>query len=227
MRRPIPSRLLTLEHDTSTMRRRTMSEKAPRKGPQPTPDQLRSRISELERVAAEQRVALERERSDNDVLRSENAELSESLDHERSRVRSLVCTKSDLEAKLQRANEDAVDLRADSEQMGDVATRALEHAKRATERAREAEALAGIEPGSTEGSYRDPDYAATVTFPLSHEAIWLLERMPDPFGFDRAHEAFAEALKGKVGALLQELLDEGCVRQEGERFMKTGHRPFF
>lgn len=204
-----------------------MSDSAPRKGPQPTPDPLRARMSELERTAAEQQVALQRERADNDVLRSENAGLTAELARERSRSREHIRALSDAQAKIQRLTEDAEDLVADSVQMGEMASKAIQQAARATERAREAEAAAGIEPGSAQGSGRDIDYAATVTFPLSHEAIWLLEKMPSRFDFDRAHEAFAEALKGKVGALLEELLVEGCVRQEETRFTKTAHRPFF
>ena len=197
--------------------------------PSPTSDgstQRPSRIEQLERELVKAREAIERERGDADLLRAENAglldQLAESERLRREQDREIRAGK----AEAEKTSEFIEDLKADAEQMGRMAGRARDQAVKATARARRAEEAAGIDVGE-EVRREDDSYTPAFAFPISHEAIALLRALPKRFDFDGAHGAYAEGQKGHVGELLQELLDEGCIRQVDGRFVQTEHRPFF
>ena len=202
-----------------------MSDQPPRRR---SPVEMRDRIAELERELCQKEAALERERLDSDMLREENRGLTDEL----------VATRDELQRSRQQSHrlssdvggvlEQMSDYEDDSKHMGQIAAKAITQAKEATVRAQKAEKAAGIEVDE-ETRARDKLYVNDYgfEFPVSADARVLFNALPEQFDFDRAYSLIVEGQKRVLKALLQELLDEGCLRQRDERFEKTGHVPFF
>jgi hypothetical protein len=97
-----------------------------------------------------------------------------------------------------------------------------------------AELLAGqCEEGSGEvvgGVGESEDLAETgQRFVISDAAIDLFEALPEAFSLDEALD-FAERLGQRsddAASHLRAYLGEGMIAQEGERFSKTGRKPYF
>lgn len=191
-----------------------------------SPGELRLRLSRVEAELRRTNDALERERADSDVLRAENAGLLDQLAEQEATLRDRSSSAERLAVAADLTQERLGDFEADSRHMDRIATEAILQARRATERAIKAEKAAGIVPDD-ETRRGDSSFTQAFTFPVTRLARELFGALPDRFDFDQAHEAFAEGQKKEVGGMLEELIREGCVRQVDERFVKTGHVPFF
>ena len=180
------------------------------RGSEPGMDELRRLLSSAEQrlQASESHAAgleqtLARQRRDERVLRDE-------IGSKDSQIRQLAARLRDSESS---AAEQILDLQ---EQLGD-AEKALEMSAGHLAEAYEKLHAAGI--------------SKRFEFDISHPAIDLLERLPQRFSFNDAHGQVAtgggDLDQSDVAKLLKELIDEGCVRQSGDHFEKTDHRPFF
>lgn len=66
-----------------------------------------------------------------------------------------------------------------------------------------------------------------ASFPITRKAVALAESLPEEFDFDAAHGAYLELEEEAVAKLLQQLVQNGVLTQEGLTFVKTGRKPYF